>query len=135
QVLSSENPLPTPAAVELPVPGVPEGDLAAARAAINAYFEQFEGMLVTFPDTLTVAEYFELARYGQVLLAAGGRPRQFTDQNLPDASGFIDHQIDFARRTIILDDDNNVQNAAITGGDKPYFWPRPGLSVDNFFRG
>ncbi|TVR61131.1 MAG: hypothetical protein EA420_12740 [Candidatus Competibacteraceae bacterium] len=134
-VLSSGNPLPTPATIQLPVPGVPAGDLAAARAAINAYFEQFEGMLVTFPATLAVAEYFELARYGQVVLAAGGRPRQFTDQNLPDANGFIDHQIDFARRTIILDDDNNVQNAAITGGDKPYFWPSPGLSVDNFFRG
>jgi predicted extracellular nuclease len=134
-VLSSGNPLPTPATIQLPVPGVPAGDLAAAREAINAYFEQFEGMLVTFPATLAVAEYFELARYGQVVLAAGGRPRQFTDQNLPDANGFIDHQIDFARRTIILDDDNNVQNAAITGGDKPYFWPRPGLSVDNFFRG
>ena len=132
-VLSSGNPLPTPAAIELPVPGVPNGDLDAAQTAIDAYFEQFEGMLVTFPATLAVAEYFELARYGQVVLAAGGRPRQFTDQNLPDANGFIDHQIDFARHTIILDDDNNVQNAAITGGDKPYFWPRPGLSVDSFF--
>ena len=135
QVLSSGNPLPTPAAIELPVPGVPDGDLGAARAAINAYYEQFEGMLVRFDEELAIAEYFELARYGQLVLAAGGRPRQFTDQNTPDAEGFIDHQIDFARRTIILDDDNNVQNAAITGGDKPYFWPRPGLSVDNFFRG
>ena len=134
-VLSSGNPLPAPATVELPVPGVPTGDLATAQAVIDAYFEQFEGMLVTFPAPLTVAEYFELARYGQVVLAAGGRPRQFTDQNLPDASGFIDHQIDFARRAIILDDDNNVQNAAITGVDKPYFWPRPGLSTTNFFRG
>lgn len=135
QVLSSGNPLPTPAAIELPVPGVPDGDLDAARAAINAYFEQFEGMLVRFDEELAIAEYFELARYGQLVLAAGGRPRQFTDRSAPDAEGFIDHQIDLARRTIILDDDNNVQNAAITGGDKPYFWPRPGLSVDNFFRG
>lgn len=135
QVLSSGNPLPTPASIELPVPGVPTGDLAAARAAIDAYYEQFEGMLVRFDDKLAIAEYFELARYGQLVLAAGGRPRQFTDQNPPDAEGLIDHQIDFARRTIILDDDNNVQNAAITGGDKPYFWPGPGLSVDNFFRG
>lgn len=135
QVVSSGNPLPTPAMVELPVPGVPAGDLAAARDAINGYYERFEGMLVRFDAELVIAEYFELARYGQLVLAAGGRPRQFTDQNLPDAAGLIDHQIDFARRTLILDDDNNLQNAAITGGDKPYFWPRPGLSVDNFFRG
>jgi predicted extracellular nuclease len=135
QVLSSANPLPTPATPELPVPGVPGGDLAAARAAIDAYYEQFEGMLVRFEDQLAIVEHFELARYGQLVLAAGGRPRQFTDQNLPDAAGLIDHQIDLARRTIILDDDNNVQNAVITGGDKPYFWPRPGLSLDNLFRG
>lgn len=135
QVLSAGNPLPTPATVALPVPGVPTGNLAAAQAAINAYYEQFEGMLVRLDDALAISEHFELARYGQVVLAAGGRPRQFTDQSTPDAEGFIDHQIDFARRTIILDDDNNVQNAAITGGDKHYFWPRPGLSVDNFFRG
>jgi predicted extracellular nuclease len=134
-VLSSGNSLPTPSTIELPVPGVPAGDLAAARAAINAYYEQFEGMLVRFEDELAIAEYFELARYGQLVLAAGGRPRQFTDQNLPDAGGLIDHQIDFARRTIILDDNNNLQNAAISGGDKAYFWPRPGLSVENFFRG
>ncbi|NWG22662.1 MAG: ExeM/NucH family extracellular endonuclease [Chloroflexi bacterium] len=135
QVLSSNNPLPTPATVTLPVPGVPPGNLAAARAAIDAYYEQFEGMLVRFPATLTVAEYFELARYGQMVLAAGGRPRQFTDVSLPDVNGFVNHQIDLASRTIILDDTNNVQNDAITGGDRPYFWPRPGLSTSNFFRG
>lgn len=136
-VLSSGNSLPTPSTIELPVPGVPAGDLDAARAAIHTYYEPFEGMLARFDTELAIAEYFELARYGQLVLAAGGRPRQFTDQNLPDAEGLIDHQIDFARRTIILDDDNNVQNAAIpnTGVDKPYFWPRPGLSVENFFRG
>ena len=60
-VISTGNTLPTPAAVELPVPGVPTGDLAAATTVINAYFEQFEGMLVKFPDTLSVSEYFELS--------------------------------------------------------------------------
>lgn len=135
QVLSSNNPLPTPATLQLPVPGVPSGDLAAARAAIDAYFEAYEGMLVRVAATLSIVEYFELARYGQLVLAADGRPRQFTDRSLPDAAGFVDHQIDFARRTIILDDDNNVQNDAVTGSDKPYYWPRPGLSLDNRFRG
>lgn len=135
QVLSSGNPLPSPATPILPVPGVPTGDADAARAAINAYFEQFEGMLVRFDTELAVAEYFELTRYGQLVLAAGGRPRQFTDLGTPSVSGFTDHQIDFAARSIILDDTNNVQNDAITGGDKPYFWPRPGLSSTNFVRG
>jgi hypothetical protein len=134
-VLSSGNPLPTPATVTLPVPGVTATDLTGARAQINAYFEQFEGMLVRFNTQLAIAEYFELARYGQIILSSGGRPRQFTDQNAPSVAGFTQHQIDLARRTIILDDRNNTQNFAITGSDTPYFWPRPGLSVTNRFRG
>lgn len=134
-VLSSNNTLPTPATPTLPVPGVPLGNLTAARAAINAYFEQFEGMLVRFNTTLTVAEYFELARYGQIVLAAGDRPRQFTDLSLPSAGGYTNHLIDFAARTIILDDTNNAQNDAVTGTDKPFFWPRPGLSATNRIRG
>ena len=77
-VLSTGNALPTPAALDLPVPGAVTDDLTAATAEINAYFEPSEGMLVTFPDTLSVSEYFELARYGQVILSQGGRPHTFT---------------------------------------------------------
>jgi predicted extracellular nuclease len=135
-VLSSGNQLPAPGSLELPVPGVPSGDLAAATAAVNAYFEAFEGMLVSFPDTLSVSEYFELARYGQVILNEGGRPYQFTHDNLPTAAGFIDHQIDLARRTIILDDTDNIQNRPITTTPNTnYYYPVPGLSTGNFFRG
>src|SRR5262249_34847181 len=43
----------TPTAVDLPIVGV-----------IDDYYEAREGMLVTFVDTLTVSEYFELARFG-----------------------------------------------------------------------
>ena len=134
-VLSSGNPLPTAASVDLPVPGVPTGDLALATAAINAYFEAFEGMLVTFPDTLSIREYFELARYGQVILSEGGRPRQFTDANTPTETGFINHRIDLASRTVILDDTDNRQNRPVDTPNTPYYHPVPGLSTTNFFRG
>lgn len=134
-VLSSGNPLPTPASIQLPVPGVPSGDLAAATAAINAYFETFEGMLVTFPDTLSVSEYFELARYGQVILTEGGRPHTFTAVNTPTAAGLIDHEIDLAKRTIILDDTDNRQNRPSDTPNTAYYYPVPGLSTGNFFRG
>ncbi len=134
-VLSSGNPLPSAATVELPVPGVPSGDLAAATAHINAYFEAFEGMLVTFPDTLAVSEYFELARYGQVILHEGGRPHTYTAVNTPTEAGYIDHQIDLASRTVILDDKDNRQNRPIDTPNTPYFYPVPGLSNDNYFRG
>jgi predicted extracellular nuclease len=134
-VLSSGNPLPTAASVQLPVPGVPTGDLGAATTAINAYFEPFEGMLVTFPDTLSVSEYFELARYGQVILNEGGRPYQFTHANTPTAAGFIDHEINVASRTIILDDTDNRQNRPVDVPNTNYYHPVPGLSTSNFFRG
>jgi predicted extracellular nuclease len=109
--------------------------LATATAVINAYYEAVEGMLVTFPDTLSVSEYFELARYGQVILTEGGRPRQFTDANLPSTSGLIDHEINLATRTIILDDTDNRQNRPVDTPNTAYYHPVPGLSISNFFRG
>jgi predicted extracellular nuclease len=134
-LVSSGNPLPTPASVTLPVPGVPTGNLATATAFINAYFEKFEGMLVTYPSTLTVSEYFELARFGQLILSANGRPRQFTDANLPTVLGYTNHQIDVASRTVILDDTDNLQNGNINTPNTPYYYPQPGLSTTNFLRG
>jgi predicted extracellular nuclease len=134
-VLSTGNSLPSPASAQLPVPSVPNGDLAAATAAINTYFEPMEGMLVAFPDTLSVAEYFELARFGQVILSEGGRPHQFTATNTPSASGLIDHEIDLARRTVILDDTDNRENRPVAAPNTAYYHPVPGLSTGNFFRG
>ncbi|MEW5938178.1 MAG: ExeM/NucH family extracellular endonuclease [Chloroflexota bacterium] len=134
-VQSTGNPLPTPGSITLPVPGVPTGDLAAATAYINAYYETFEGMLVTFPATLSVSEYFELARYGQIILSAGGRPQTFTVSNAPSASGYTDHQIDLASRTIILDDTDNRENRPIDVPNTAYYYPVPGLSTGNYFRG
>lgn len=126
-VLASGAPLPTPTTLTLPVP---------SGTTADQFYEPAENMLVTFAGTLTVSEYFELARYGQIELSAGGRPRQFTDTDLPSAAGYAAHLDDLARRTVILDDRNNLQNFAVGGsGDTAYFWPRPGLSVDNFVRG
>ncbi|MBK8984726.1 MAG: ExeM/NucH family extracellular endonuclease [Chloroflexi bacterium] len=133
-VLSSVNPLPSPTAVSLPIPGVTATDLAGAQAQINAYFEPFEGMLVTISQELTVTEYFELSRYGQVVLAQNGRFRQFTDANPPSAAGYTAHLIDKARRTIILDDDSNQQNHALFQ-NAPVFHPTPGFSITNYLRG
>ncbi|HUM68627.1 MAG TPA: ExeM/NucH family extracellular endonuclease, partial [Chloroflexota bacterium] len=134
-IISSSNALPTPATVQLPVPGVPTGNLAAATAVINAYFEPFEGMLVTFPATLSVSEYFELARYGQVILTEGGRPHTFTAVNTPTAAGYINHQIDLASRKVILDDTDNRQNRPTDAPNTAYYYPIPGLSTGNYFRG
>jgi len=127
-VVSSGNPLPTPVPVPLP---------AAGPTNAAATFEAQEGMLVTFPDALTVSEYFELARYGQLVLSAGGRPEQFTDANAPDVPGYTAFRSELAARRIILDDDNNNQNDMVSGpqSNEPYPYPSPGLSTTNLVRG
>jgi hypothetical protein len=135
-VVNSGNTLPTPAPLTLPVPGVTATDLAGATAQINAYYEPFEGMLVKFPAQLSVTEYFELSRYGQIVLSQGGRFRQFTDANAPATAGYTAHQIDMARREVILDDDSNQQNHALMENpDIPVFHPTPGFSISNYVRG
>ncbi len=67
-VVNANNSLPTSATLTLPVPNT--------YASKDAYLEQFEGMLVKINGTLTVAENYQLGRFGQVTLAAGGRPQQ-----------------------------------------------------------
>ncbi len=134
-VISSGNSLPTPAALTLPVPGVTGPTVAAAQTQANAYYEPFEGMLVQIGAQLSVTEYFELFRYGQLVLSQGGRFRQFTDTALPSVAGYTAHQIDVLRRTIILDDDSNQQNHALLE-DIAVFHPTPGgFSTTNYVRG
>lgn len=136
-MVSGGNPLPAPTAITLPVPGVTAIDLAGAQTQINAYYEPFEGMLVQIGAQLSVTEYFELFRYGQLVLAQGGRFRQFTDANAPSVSGYTAHQIDLARRKVMLDDDSNQQNHALAEiPDIPVFHPTPGgFSTTNYVRG
>jgi predicted extracellular nuclease len=124
---SSGNALPTPTPIDLP---------ASASTLAEATFETTEGMIVSFPDTLAVSEYFEVARYGQVILTETERPYQFTDENTPSVAGYAAFLDDLATRRIILDDDNNDQNDPISDGpDEAYFYPTPGLSTSNRFRG
>lgn len=135
-VVSGGNALPTPAPVTLPIPGVTGPTLATAQSQINAHYEPFEGMLVQIGAQLSVTEYFELFRYGQLVLAEGGRFRQYTDVALPSAAGYEAHQIDQLRRTVILDDDSNQQNHALMENpDIAVYHPVPGFSTTNYVRG
>ncbi|MEM7799976.1 MAG: ExeM/NucH family extracellular endonuclease [Chloroflexota bacterium] len=121
-IVSSGNPLPTPVTVSLPA----SGDTTATGT-----FENVEGMLVTFDTQLTVTEFFQMGRYGQVVLSEGGRLQQYTNVNLPDATGYATYLDEIAKRRIILDDRNNEQNQLID-----VFHPQPGgLSTTNFIRG
>jgi predicted extracellular nuclease len=113
--------LPSPALIDLPLG--PTDDL-----------EPFEGMLVSYVDQLFVSEYFQLGRFGEVVLFEGGRPFQFTHLNAPDAAGNSAYQEELAKRKVILDDDANGGNQALEK-DLNVFYPRPGLSIYNYFRG
>jgi predicted extracellular nuclease len=128
QVLAGGQPLPTAAPVSLP---------AAGSTRDAATFEAVEGMIVTVTGTLTVTEYFNLARFGTISLTAGERPYQFTHTSLPSREGYASSQAELATRVLLLDDDNNDQNDATAGPDEnePYPFPAPGLSVDNTVRG
>jgi uncharacterized repeat protein (TIGR01451 family) len=130
--------LVTPSAIDLPIAGV-----------VDDFYEAREGMKVTFVDTLTVSEYFELERYGQIVLYEGGRPRQFTEANPPSVAGNTAQADNLSRRKVILDDDNNTQEWYLTSSTPPgpadgsqfIYYPRAngGFSVGtqgtDFFRG
>ena len=69
-----------------------------------ADLERYEGMLVRFPQKLSVTNLYFLERYGEVGLSQGGRLFQFTNSNAPDVTAYAAHQEDVAARSIVLDD-------------------------------
>jgi uncharacterized repeat protein (TIGR01451 family) len=130
--------LVTPSPIDLPIAGV-----------VDTFYEARESMKVTFVDTLTVSEYFELPRFGQTILYEGGRPRQFTEANAPSVAGNAAQADNLSRRKVILDDENNAQESYLTTSTPPgpadglqsVFYPRAngGFSIGtqgtDFFRG
>ena len=102
---------------------------AQSLAEVDADYERFEGMLVTLPEPFTVTETFNLGRFGEILLSAEGRLRQFTDANMPSAEGLEIHVLDRAQRVLLLDDGSTQQNPEPT----PY--PVNGLTFETSPRG
>jgi uncharacterized protein len=66
--------------------------------------ERYEGMLVQFPQTLSVTELFELGRYGRVALSVGGR--QFHPNN---GNAVVTNAQNLLAR-IVMDDSTTAQN-------------------------
>lgn len=123
-------PLPTITNVTLPVANVSD-------------LERYEGMLVNLgaaSGNLFVTEYFQLGRYGQVVLSADGpgnatgtdgRLDQYTQFNAPSVAGYAAYLAETARRKIYLDDGRTTQNP------DPVIFGRGGnpLSATNTLRG
>ncbi|HET6626513.1 MAG TPA: ExeM/NucH family extracellular endonuclease, partial [Nocardioidaceae bacterium] len=92
--------------------------------------ERYEGMLVTFPQTLSVTEHFQLGRYGEVLLSSGGRLQQPTNVVLPGSEAQA-LQATNDRNQIVVDDSSDEQNpdpVPFARGGEP-------LTADNTLRG
>ncbi|AJQ96081.1 ExeM/NucH family extracellular endonuclease [Gynuella sunshinyii] len=113
EVLANDQPLPATTIINLPLSSTDQ-------------LEAVEGMLVEFPQTLTVNEVYQLGRYGQMLLSQGRR-YQGTEIALPgeDALAVI---ADNALNVIKLDDGFSNQNPV------PVIYPVPGLSALNTVR-
>jgi len=87
--------------------------------AVNGDQERYEGMLVTLPETLTVAQNYFQGRYGLVTLSSDGRMYNPTNGN-----GLGDTLDLNARRMLTLDDGSTAQNPN----------PIPYIGADNTLR-
>jgi predicted extracellular nuclease len=108
-VRSHSNPLPSVTNLKLPIAG-------------GRRFEDYEGMLVRFPDTLTVTNNYNLGRFGELGLSGGGmvyQPSQVIDPNdaTPGGTNFTGASnvpailaltVANDARTIVLDDGRNT---------------------------
>lgn len=79
--------------------------------------ERYEGMLVRFPQTLTITEQFNLDRFNEIRLAAGGRPETFANEFEPNTAAYAAYLAQTAARSITYDDGLNTQNQRIENLD------------------
>jgi predicted extracellular nuclease len=115
-VLSAGNPLPTPASVTLPVASLSD-------------FEALEGMSVVLSQNLSIAEYFNFDRYGEIVLTTDRlfQPTAIHDPGSPQAAALADLN---ARSQITLDDGRTASNP------DPALHPNGSVfDMDNLFRG
>jgi predicted extracellular nuclease len=112
--------LPAPMDIELPVD--PRTNL-----------ERYEGMLVRFPQTLVIAEYFNFDRFGEIVLALplDNRERPFQPTSYIDPGPEVDPVAEAIElRRITLDDARTSQNP------DPARHPNGAeFTLDNRFRG
>lgn len=112
-ILSSGNHLPGVTVITLP-------------ASDSTHMERYEGMLASFPQSLTVTENYHLGRYGELVLSNGRlwNPTHMTSPGIE--SNALQAQNDLNR--IVLDDGAAHQNP------DPIHYPAPGLSADHTVR-
>jgi uncharacterized protein len=108
-VLSSGNVLPTAAQILFPT----SGTSISQNGKFQPSLEQYEGMLVSFPQLLTVTEQFQLDRFNEIKLVQGERPFSFTQTNFPNVTEYSSFLDKVGARTITYDDGLNLQNQKV----------------------
>lgn len=113
EICDTDVPLPPAVVMSLPVDDIND-------------FEFVEGMRVTFEQTLTVNEVYQLGRFGEFTLSKG---RRFipTEVVTPGAEAQALAEANL-RNQIKVDDASNVQNP------DPIIYPYPGLTAENTLR-
>jgi len=92
-------------------------------------FEKYEGMLVTFPQNLTISEYFNFDRFGEIVLTTE-RYLTPTAEFEPGSPEYFAAVEKYIRNRIILDDGRTAQNP------DPAVHPNWFIfNMDNLFRG
>lgn len=75
-----------------------------------ADLERYEGMLIRFPQSLTVSRLRNLERFGEVLLSEGGRRFSYTNLNAPHSAAYAAHLDSVAAARFLLDDGRRNEN-------------------------
>jgi len=91
-------------------------------------FERYEGMLVTFPQSLIISEYFNFDRYGEIVLTSSRHmtPTAFVEPGVDAQAEALAYLLD----RITLDDGRTTQNP------DPAIHPNGEIfDMENLFRG
>jgi predicted extracellular nuclease len=94
---------------------IPPTDVTMPFAAADGP-ERYEGMLVRLPQALTIAEYFNYDRFGELVLGLplAGETRPFTPTSVVDpGQPALDRLLANQLRRITLDDNQSAQNPAV----------------------
>ncbi|NJN66915.1 MAG: ExeM/NucH family extracellular endonuclease [Chloroflexaceae bacterium] len=107
----------TPATLTLPVSPTSE-------------LERYENMLVRSDQTLTIVEFFNFDRYGEIVLSSSGRQYQSTHWYAPGSTSQVTQTAENEINRIILDDGRSDQNPDVVRhpNGNPF-------SLSNRFRG
>ncbi|NRB63054.1 MAG: ExeM/NucH family extracellular endonuclease [Saprospiraceae bacterium] len=85
---------------------VPDTTLLMEWENTTTFAERYEGMLVRFVDTMHITGFLDLPRFGELLLSAGRRQSQYTEQFAP-GSEFTNYEEAQNANRLLLDDVRN----------------------------